>query len=161
MTKHRRARGSGSVYQQGKVWWISYKAPDGRRVAESTECRRKGDAEARLLLRTGAMALNLPIVKHAERLTFNDAAQAVIDDCMLNHKVSRVIVSRRITKHLMPVFGGRRLVGIKTATSTPESSATPEATATSFLPTLPPDIPRNRRTILLLPGGEGWDEGER
>lgn len=113
--KHRRARGSGSVYQQGRVWWISYKAPDGRRVAESTDCRRKGDAEARLLQRTGAMAHNLPIVRHAERLTFNDAAQALIDDYATNHKVSHVLVKRRITKHLMPVFGGRRLVGIKTA----------------------------------------------
>lgn len=113
--KHRRARGSGSVYQQGKVWWISYRAPDGRRVAEGTDCRRKGDAEALLLRRTGAMAHNLPIVRHAERLTFNEAARAVIDDCTVNHKVSEVTVERRITKHLMPVFGGRRLVGIKTA----------------------------------------------
>lgn len=30
------------------------------------------------------------------------------------------------------------LVGIKTATSTPENTATPEPTSTSFLPTLPP-----------------------
>jgi hypothetical protein len=28
-------------------------------------------------------------------------------------------------------------------------------------PIPPPDLPRNQRTILLLPGGEGRDEGER
>ena len=113
--KHRRARGSGSIYPQGRVWWISYRGADGRRVAESTESRRKCDAEALLLKKTGAVAHNLPIVEHAERLTFREAAQAVIDDCAVNHKVSEVTVTRRITKHLTPVFGGRRLVGIKTA----------------------------------------------
>ncbi len=32
---------------------------------------------------------------------------------------------------------------------------------TTHLPSPPHDIPRNQRTILLLPGGEGRDEGER
>ena len=43
--KRRRARGSGSVYRKGRVWWIAYYGPDGRRHAESSESTRKGDAE--------------------------------------------------------------------------------------------------------------------
>ena len=45
--KRRRARGSGSVFLKGRVWWIAYHGPDGKRHAESTESERKGDAERR------------------------------------------------------------------------------------------------------------------
>jgi integrase len=38
----------------------------------------------------------------------------VCDFVRVNHPKSLVGVTRRIVKHLMPVFGGRRLVGIKT-----------------------------------------------
>ena len=51
--KKRRARGSGSVYQQGRVWWIAYFGPDGKRHAESAESERKGDAERMLQRRVG------------------------------------------------------------------------------------------------------------
>ena len=50
----------------------------------------------------------------AEQVTFSSAAQAVIDDCTINAKASLVTVQRRITKHLTPVFGGRRLASITT-----------------------------------------------
>src|SRR5437899_2349624 len=43
--KRRRARGSGSVYRIGRIWWISYYGPDGKRHAESSESERKGDGE--------------------------------------------------------------------------------------------------------------------
>lgn len=113
--KHRRARGSGSLFKVRRMWWISYRAADGRRVKETSGSERKGDAERLLDSRNGSRIHNLPVVRNAERLTFDDAAQAVIDDCKVNHKVSEVTVARRIAKHLTPVFGGRRLVGIKTA----------------------------------------------
>src|SRR6266487_214993 len=101
--KHRRARGSGSVYQQGRVWWISYRGADGKRRAESTE-GGKGAAEKLLQKRNGSRAHNLPIVPKAEKLTFDDAAQAVLDDFTPNKKTSIAVVKRRRKLHLTPYF---------------------------------------------------------
>jgi integrase len=120
--KRRRARGSGTVYQKHRpgcdrkryscIFWVSYRHPDGRRIAESSESKRKGDAERLLQRRVGAKANNLAVIPHAERLTFQDAARAVIDDFKTNGKRSLRVAERRIEKHLSPYFGGRRLVGI-------------------------------------------------
>jgi integrase len=110
--KHRRARGSGSVYKMGRVWWIAYRGPDGKRKAESSESERKGDAERLLQSRVGAREHNLPVIPRAEKLTFNDAAQAVLDDYKINGKRSEDNVKRRLTKHLTPFFGGRRMASI-------------------------------------------------
>ena len=62
----------------GRIWWISYHGPDGKRCAESSESERKGDAERLLQRRVGAREHNLPVIQKAEQLTFDDAAQAVI-----------------------------------------------------------------------------------
>ena len=125
--RKRRPRGSGSVYQKHRpgcarpqkgcvcVWWISYRGPDDARVSESSESHRKGDAQRLLDRRVGAREHNLPVIPRAEQLTFNAAAQAVIDDFNANGKRSVRDVKRRILKHLTPYFGGRRLVGITAA----------------------------------------------
>jgi hypothetical protein len=113
--KHRRARGSGSVYQHRTMWWISYIAPSGERQRESSGSSLKGVAEKLLLKRTGAAVHNLPVVKYAERLSFRTAAQAVIEDFTANNRKSLAVLRRRITKHLMPVFGGMRLASITAA----------------------------------------------
>ena len=112
MAKKRRARGSGSVYLKGRVWWLSYYGPDGRRHAESSESVRKGDAERLLLRRVGAQEHNLPVIPRAEQLTFDQAAQAMVNDFVANGKRSIAVVRRRVEKHLLPYFGGRRLAGI-------------------------------------------------
>jgi integrase len=113
--KRRRPRGSGSIYRKGRVFWISYQGPDGLRHAESSESTRKGDAERLLQRRVGARENNLPVIPRAERLTFNDAAKAVIEDFKANNKRSLAVVERRIQKHLTPYFGGYRLAGITAA----------------------------------------------
>lgn len=112
MAKKRRARGSGSVYRMGRIWWIAYYGPDGKRHAESAESERKGDAERMLQRRIGAREHNLPVIPHAEHLTFDDAAKAVIDDFTINKKPSESVLRLRIKKHLTPFFGGRRMASI-------------------------------------------------
>ena len=112
MIKQRRARGSGSVYRKGRTWWLSYYGPDGRRHAESSESTRKGDAERLLQRRIGAREHNLPVIPRAEKLTLDEAAQAVINDFVANGKRSLPVARRRIEKHLLPYFGGRRLAGV-------------------------------------------------
>ena len=113
--KHRRARGSGSVFKVRRIWWIAYKAADGKRVKESSGSERKGDAERLLESRNGSRIHRLPVIRNAEHLTFDKAAQAVIDDCTINHTASLRTVRRRIQKHLTPVFGGQRMAGITSA----------------------------------------------
>ena len=115
MAKRRRARGSGSVYQKGRIWWISYYGFDGLRHSETSESTRKGDAERLLQRRVGARENNLPVIPRAERLTFDDAAKAMINDFVANDKRSLSVVQRRITKHLLPSFRGRRMAGITAA----------------------------------------------
>jgi hypothetical protein len=110
--KRRRARCSGSVYRIGRIWWISYHGPDGKRHAESSESERKGDAEPLLQRRIGAREHNLPVIQTQEQLTFSDAAQAVITNYQINNKPSLAVLQRRIEKHLLPFFGGRRMAGI-------------------------------------------------
>ena len=128
--KRRRARGSGSVFKIRRTWWISYVAADGRRVKESSGSLRKGDAERLLESRNGSRIHNLPVIKNAEQLTFNEAAQAVIDNLTVNKKRSLVVTTRRITKHLTPYFGGWRVASI-TTTDVPHMSHTGRSRASS------------------------------
>jgi integrase len=113
--RRRRPRGSGSAYQKGRIWWISYYGADGKRHSETTESERKGDAIRLLNRRIGARENNLPVIPRAERLTSNDALDAVVADFTANDRKTLRVVQRRIDKHLLPYFGGRRLVGITKA----------------------------------------------
>lgn len=115
MAKRRRSKGDGTAYRKGRFWWIAYNHPDGTRRQESTGTERRTVALSLLRKRIGAGAHNLPVIAHAERLAFFEAAQAVINDFVANGKRSLAVVERRITKHLMPFFGARRLVGITSA----------------------------------------------
>jgi len=120
----KRTKGDGSLYRRGRIWWIAYKHPDGTRTSESTGSERRPVALRLLRKRIGAGANNLPVIARAERLTFYDAAQMVIDDFKANHvtsgtdradQKSLAVVERRINKHLAAYFGTRRLVGITSA----------------------------------------------
>jgi integrase len=113
--KRRRTKGDGSVYRDGRFWWIQYQLPDGTRQKESSRSERRPVALRLLRDRLGARAHNLPVIPYAEQLTFHDAAQAVIDDFVANKKQSEDVVRRRIRLHLTPFFGGRRLIGITSA----------------------------------------------
>ena len=113
--KHRRARGSGSVYRQGQTWWI--KLPRPGRPPRRGEHRlpqegRRGSAVASAHGSHGAQPAHRQACRAAD---VQRRRSAVVDDCTINNKVSLVTVERRIVKHLTPIFGGRRLVGIKTA----------------------------------------------
>jgi integrase len=81
-------------------------------MTESTGSERKGDATRLLQQRVGARDNGLPVIPNVEKYTFDEAAQAMLDDFTNTGKKSRDEVERRIEKHLKPFFGGRRLVGI-------------------------------------------------
>jgi integrase len=112
--KAKRTKGDGSLLQRGRIWWIYYKHPDGRRIAESAKTERRAVALRLLRKRIGAGENNLPVIPKAEQLTFHDAKQMVLDDLTANVKASVAVVARRIDKHLAPFFGARKMLSITT-----------------------------------------------
>ena len=113
---------------QGSIFQRTYKGKDGtirtcatwtirwhrggRAYEEATAFTRKGEALNLLKLRNGDVAKGKPLTAAQFKLTFDDAAQTVIDDFKANEKRSLKVVERRINKHLRPYFGGRRLSDI-------------------------------------------------
>lgn len=102
------------VKHESRVWWIRYYR-NGRRHEESTGSTRKSDAEWLLKVREGAVAKGEPVSAEVVRLTFDQAAADVVRDYRVNGKRTLGHLERRLTLHLLPYFGGRRLTSINTA----------------------------------------------
>ena len=103
----------GEIKLRGRIWWIRY-SRNGRRFEESAGSTKKGAAIALLRLREGDQARGVPVTPQMGRLTFDDAAAAVVNDYKVNGRKSLAHAVRRIDKHLAPYFGGRRMSGITT-----------------------------------------------
>ena len=104
----------GELRLRGGVWWIRYNRA-GRRYEESAHTNRKGVAQDLLKVREGDGAKGVPVTPKIGRLRFEEAAADVLTDYRINGKRSLDDVERRITKHLAPFFGGRRLATLTTA----------------------------------------------
>jgi integrase len=107
-----RPKGSGGLYQRegSQFWWIKYYR-DGKYYRESTKFRvadEKGKAKDLLLTRLGGIQRGLPITPTLGKVTFEEAAKAVLDDFTANGKRSSKVVKRRIDLHLSPYFGAKR-----------------------------------------------------
>ncbi len=70
-----------------------------------------------------------PIGAQVGRITFEDAAQDVENDYTTNGRRTLAHLKRRITKHLTPFFGGRRMANITTAEARAYIAARMEAGA--------------------------------
>jgi hypothetical protein len=68
-----------------------------------------------LKLREGDLARGVPVTPQIGRFRFDEAARDMINDYSNNRKRSLETVQRRITKHLTPFFGGRRMSAITTS----------------------------------------------
>jgi integrase len=104
----------GELRQRGRVWWIRYYR-NGQRHEESSHSSRKQTAIDLLRVREGDVAKGAPVSAKIGRLRFEDAAADVVNDYRTNGKRSLDEVERRISKHLHPFFGGRRMAAITTA----------------------------------------------
>ena len=104
----------GELKRRGNVWWIRY-CRNGRRYEESSGSDKKGVAIDLLKIREGDGAHGLPVTPRMGRLRFEEAVTDVLNDYRTNGKRSLEEVARRIEKHLMPYFGGRRMSNISTA----------------------------------------------
>ena len=72
---------------------------------------------ARRILRTreGDVEKGIPINPKMGRITFEDAAKDLINDCAINGRKTKGHVERRIKLALKPAFQGKRLISISTA----------------------------------------------
>jgi integrase len=79
--------GTGRIYQRGNVWWIQY-GHRGRDIRESSKSTAKGKATALLRKRLGEIGSGNYIGKAAERVTFEDLADMILDDYAINGRKS-------------------------------------------------------------------------
>ncbi len=101
----------GELRLRGKTWWIRYYR-GGRRCEESARTKKKSEAERLLKLREGAIARGELVSPAMARVTVDQALARVEADYQLKGQRSLADTKRRIKKHLLPFFGGRRLSSI-------------------------------------------------
>jgi len=93
------------------TWWIKY-YQNGRPVRESTGTTKETVARRMLRAREGDVEHGISITPKLGRVTFEEAAQDVVNDYTANGKRSTEELKRRIRKHLTPYFRGRLLGSI-------------------------------------------------
>src|SRR5690606_29904985 len=98
----------------GGVWWIGYYR-NGRRYEESANTDKERVARDLLKIREGDVAKGIPVSAKIGQLRFEDAAKDLITDYEVNGMRSIGVLKRRITLHLAPWFGGRRMATISSA----------------------------------------------
>jgi integrase len=105
----------GSVYSRKatKFLWIKY-LQHGRVIRESTQTDNIVKARRMLRDREGDVEKGVPINPDVGRITFDDAATDLLNDYSMNRKRTYKDARRRITKHLFPFFGNRRMITITT-----------------------------------------------
>ena len=107
------AAGHAIARREQSVWWIKYQVA-GRPVCVSSGSEKKEDAKQLLREREHLADTGAAITAPGHRVTFDEAATDLISDYTTNRRRSLRVVVLRITKHLTPFFGGRRLRTIST-----------------------------------------------
>src|SRR5262245_30473953 len=87
---------------------------NGQQLEENTHTAVMEEARDLLKQREGAIANGRAVSPKANRLRFEDAAADLETDYTINARRSLGHLKRRLTLHVLPVFGWRRLVDITT-----------------------------------------------
>jgi integrase len=104
----------GELRQRGKVWWVRYYRA-GRRYEESAHSEKKQAAIDLLRIREGDVARGVPVTAKMNRYRFEDAGADLLNEYRINNRRSVDELERRLGKHLLPYFRGRRMSSITTA----------------------------------------------
>jgi integrase len=104
----------GELRLRGRIWWVRYYR-DGRRFEESSGSAKESDAKRLLRLREGDIERGLPVSPKIGRLRYDEAAQDLLNDYTTNKRRSLQQTQGRLTLHLTPFFGGRRMSSITTS----------------------------------------------
>lgn len=94
--------GTGRIYKRGAQWWVDY-SHRGKRHREAAGSRKK-DATDLLKARLGEMGTGRFIGQDAERVTFADLSQMILDDYAINGRKSLHNIKAAL-KHLEAYFG--------------------------------------------------------
>ena len=94
-------------------WWLKYQLR-GRPVCVSSGSEKKEDAKKLLRQREHLADTGAAVTAQANRVTFEDAAADFLNDYSTNKRRSLKTVQLRLTKHLTPYFGHRKLMSIST-----------------------------------------------
>lgn len=113
MLYRKKFRDKHGNWKLSKRWTIRYRR-NGKQYQEATGFTSKTKARDLLALREGDIKRGMPVDPAQYRITYDDAAKAVITDYTINGKRSLDDIETRITKHLTPFFTGRRLASITT-----------------------------------------------
>src|SRR4051812_45854503 len=111
---HQKVKRKDGSYRELPTLWLKY-YQHGRAVRESTGTTKINVAKRMLRTREGDVEKGIPIVPQMGRITFEDAAQDMLNDYKVNKKKSHDHVKRRIEFGLTPFFKNKRLISITTA----------------------------------------------
>jgi integrase len=99
--------GSGSIYQRGKTWWLSYYV-NGKQVWESAKTKDRAEARRILQTKIGQIAEGHYSGPLGDRVTFEELAEGLFTDYQVNGKKDLRCVRIKVNKHLKPFFGGKK-----------------------------------------------------
>lgn len=109
------SNGNKQYVLRSRFWWIRYRDASGKVHDESTETDKKGKAQEMLNDRLGRVSRNEPVGGQIGKVTFEQAADDIVNDYTVNARRSLGHLQRRLKLHLTPAFGGRRLANITTS----------------------------------------------
>ena len=93
----------GCIYKRGKTYWINY-SRNGRPYFESSGSKKHEDAKRLLRLREGDIARGVPVTSQIGRMRFQEAADDLLTDYLVNKRRSYANVERRVRLGLEPFF---------------------------------------------------------
>ena len=106
-----RAAGHRVEDQELPVWWLKY-YEGGKPKYESSKTTKKQAAEKILRSREHSIDEGVPIDPQKGKVKFDEAVTYLLTDFELQNRKTKDDADARITLHLKPVFGDRRLASI-------------------------------------------------
>jgi integrase len=100
--------------RESKVYWIKYYR-NGNAERENTHTTDFSVAKRLLQSREGDVARGVPVSAKMGQVKIDDLLEAVLTNYRINGKKSTGHVERRLRKHILPFFRGRRAASITTA----------------------------------------------
>ena len=111
--KRRRPYGTGSLYLQGRRWYIQYYS-NGKMFQESSRSTAKRVAEELLKQRLAQIRTGRFRGVRQDRITFEELAADLLADYRLKRRRSLRDAEARLRLHLRPFFGHLRAVDVTT-----------------------------------------------
>jgi integrase len=99
--------------RQSPIWWIKY-YQNGRQMRESSGTMKETVARRMLREREGDVERGIPINPKIGRVTFEEAAEDILNDYRMNGRPFTANLERIVNKHLRPYFRSRRMISITT-----------------------------------------------